>query len=115
MRISKWAGFWGVFVFLFLCLPFTASTQEGSGYTVVSAAELKKMQDSGGEILLIDTRPYAGYKQERIPGAKHFEFPNGNMDQWDESKTVGKSKQDYDSLLGGDKDKPVVFYCTDEK
>ncbi len=115
MRICRWTCFLGLLVFLSLCLPSKASTQEVSGYTVIPAGELKKMQDSATEILLIDTRPYAAYKQECIPGAKHFEFPNGNMDQWDESKTVGKSKQDYDSLLGGDKDKPVVFYCTDEK
>ena len=115
MRISKGACFLGLFAFLFICLPSKAPAQEVSGYTVISSVELKKMQDSGTEVLLIDTRPYAAYKQECIPGAKHFEFPNGNMDQWDESKTGGKSKKDYFGLVGEDKDKPIVFYCTDEK
>ena len=100
---------------LFICLLPKVWAQEVSGYTMVSAGELKKMRDSGTEILLIDNRPYAAYKQEHILGAKHFEFPNGNMEQWDASKTGGKSKEDFVGLVGGNKDKPIVFYCTDEK
>ncbi len=115
MRISKAAWFLGSAVIFFVCLLSRAPAQDVSGYTVISAAELKKMQDSGTGILVIDTLAYSRYKQEHIPGAKHFEFPNGNMDPWDKSKTDGKSRDDFVALLGEDKDKLIVFYCSDEK
>ncbi len=115
MRISKAAWFLGLFVILFVCLLSIASAQDVKGYTVISAAELKKMQESGMEFSVVDTLPYSRYKQEHIPGAKHFEFPNENMERWDKSKTDGKSWDDFAALLGKEKDKPVVFYCSDEK
>ena len=115
MKILKLPCIFLVCVVLFICLSSQTGAQEVTGYTMISAVELKKMRDSEKEILLIDNRPYAAYKQEHIFGAKHFEFPNGNMDQWDASKTGGKSKEDFIGLVGGDKDKPIVFYCTDEK
>ncbi len=114
MRILKLLSVFIIWEILFLYLPANARTQEVSGYTVVSAVELKKLQDAEKEVLLlIDTRPYPAYKQEHIPGAKHFEFPNGNMDQWDKSKTGGKSQEEFLGLLGENKDRPLVFYCTD--
>ncbi len=115
MRFSNPAWFLGFFAILFICLLSGAPAQNVSGYTVISAAELKKMQESGAGILVIDTLAYSRYKQEHIPGAKHFEFPNENMDRWDKSKTDGKSWDDFAAVLGGDKDKPIVFYCSDEK
>jgi len=113
MRILKWFSVSMVGAILFLCLPSNAPTQDVSGYTALSAVELKKLQDSEKEILLIDARPYSGYKPEHIPGAKQFEFPNGNMDQWDKAKTGGKSQEEFLGFLGENKDKPLVFYCTD--
>ena len=115
MRILKLLSVFMVGGILFLCPPSNAPAQDVSGYTVVSAVELKKLQDGEKEVLLIDTRPYPAYKQERIPGAKHFEFPNGNMDQWDKSKTGGKSKEEFIGFLGEEKDKRIVFYRTDAK
>ena len=104
-----------VFVILFILLLSRAGAQEPSGYTVITAADLKKMQDSGKAILVIDTLAESAYKQGHIPGAKHFEFPNGTMEPWDKSKTAGKSTEDFVALLGDDKGKPLVFYCLDEK
>ena len=115
MRILKLLSVFMVSGVLFFCLPSKAPTQEVSGYTAISAVELKKLQDGEKEVLLIDTRPYQAYKQEHIPGAKQFEFPNGTMDQWDKSKTGGKSQEECIGFLGEDKDKPIVFYCTDAK
>jgi len=115
MRIFKPAWFLGLFAILFVCLLSRAPAQDVSGYTVISAVELKKMQDSGRGILVIDTLAYSRYRQEHIPGAKHFEFPNESMDRWDKSKTDGKSWDDFAAVLGEDKDKPIVFYCSDEK
>ena len=97
------------------CLPSTAAAQEGKGYTVISAVELKRMQDSGTEILIIDTLAASTYKEGHIPGAKHFEFPNGTMDPWDKAKTGGKSADDFVAFLGDKEDKPLVFYCLDDK
>jgi len=104
-----------VFVIPLIFLISRAAAQEPSGYTVITAADLKKMQDSGKAILVIDTLAESAYKQGHIPGAKHFEFPNGTMEPWDKSKTAGKSTEDFVALLGDDKGKPLVFYCLDEK
>ena len=115
MRILNLASMLGVLAALFLYPPATGGAQEVSGYTVITAADLKKMQDSGKEMFIIDALAESAYKQGHIPGGKNFEFPNGNMDPWDKSKTAGKSKDDFVALLGGDKEKPLVFYCLDEK
>jgi len=101
---------------LFFGLSPNAPAQQGvSGYTVITAVELKKLQDSEKDSLLIDTLAFSRYKQEHIQGAKNFEFPNQNMDRWDNSKTGGKSQEDFIALLGGEKDRPIVFYCLDAK
>jgi 3-mercaptopyruvate sulfurtransferase SseA len=105
----------GVSMVLFLCLLVKAGAQEASGYTVLSAVDLKKMQDTGKEMLIIDTLPYPVYKEGHIPGAKNFEFPNENMNSWNKSKAAGKSQDDFVAFLGKDKDKPLVFYCFDEQ
>jgi thiosulfate/3-mercaptopyruvate sulfurtransferase len=115
MRILKLTSMLAVFIALFVCLLLRAEAQETSGYTVITAADLKKLQESGKTILVIDTLAESAYKQGHIPGAKHFEFPNGSMDPWDKSKTAGRSKDDFVALLGEDKERPVVFYCLDEK
>ncbi len=97
-------------------IPPNALSQQGvSGYTVITAVELKKLMDSEKDILLIDTLALSRYRQEHIQGAKNFEFPNENMDRWDKSKTDGKSQEDFIGILGGDKDRPIVFYCLDAK
>ena len=115
MKMLKMTSMLGVFMVLFLCFLAKAGAQELKGYTVLSAVELKRMQDSGKEMLIIDTLPYSVYKEGHIPGAKDFEFPNDNMDSWDKSKTAGKSRDDFVAFLGKDKDKPLVFYCFDER
>ena len=114
MKMLKMTFMLGVFMALFLSFLAKAGAQEGKGYTVLSAAELKRMQDSGKEMLIIDTLPSSVYKQGHIPSAKNFEFPNDNMDSWNKSKTAGKSRDDFVAFLGKDKDKPLVFYCFDE-
>jgi len=104
-----------IFVVLLISLLARAGAQEVSGYTVITAVDLKKMQESGKAILVIDTLAESAYKQGHIPGAKPFEFPNGTMERWDGSKTAGRSTEDFVALLGEDKEKPLVFYCLDEK
>lgn len=86
-------------------------TQAG-GYQLLTAAELKKMLDEAKPMVLVDTMPYdASYRKEHLPGAKQFLFPVPRMSSWDTKETDGKTEADFTSLLGADKDKPVVFYC----
>ena len=116
MRIMKLLPIMTVGGVLLLCLPSSAPTQQGvSGYPVITAVELKKLQDSEKDILLIDNLAFSRFQQEHIPMAKNFEFPNENMDRWDKSKTGGKSQENFIGLLGADKDRPIVFYCLDAK
>jgi rhodanese-related sulfurtransferase len=96
-----------------ICLLISVEAQ--SSYSFITAANLKKMRDSGEKLIIIDTLPGSNYKQGHIPGAKHFEFPNGNMDPWDRSLTSGMGENDFTALLGGDKDTPIIFYCWDDK
>ena len=92
-------------------VQLTRDTQAG-GYQLLTAAELKKMIDEGTQMVLVDTMPYdASYRKEHLPGAKHFLFPVPRMRTWDTKETDGKTEADFTTLLGVDKDKPVVFYC----
>jgi len=85
--------------------------QQG-GYGIVTTEELKGMIDAKKDILIIDTMPYAdSYKKNHIPGAKQFLFPIPEMQEWDTTKTDGKTVEDFKVLLGPDKDRLIVVYC----
>lgn len=85
---------------------------ERGGYKVIATKELKEMLDSGKDILVIDTMPYAdSYQKEHVPGAKQFLFPIPDLENWDPKETDGKSKEEYQALLGTDKNKIIVVYC----
>ena len=82
------------------------------GYDVITAEELKAMIDSKKDMVIVDTMPYeSSYKKAHIPGAKQFLFPIPPMAEWNSSETDGKTTENFTSLLGGDKDKPIVIYC----
>jgi len=82
------------------------------GYEVIDTEALKKLMDSGKEILVVDTMPYdASYKKGHIPGAVQFLFPIPDMKTWDTAETDGKTEADFANLLGPDKQKPIVIYC----
>ncbi len=82
------------------------------GYGVVTGEELKQWIDSGKDMVIVDTMPYEdSYKKEHVPGAGQFLFPIPDMDAWDDAETAGKTKADYEKLLGPDKGKPIVVYC----
>lgn len=81
-------------------------------YGVITTEELKKLIDSGQEILVVDTMPYEdSYKKGHIPRAQQFLFPIPEMTTWDSKETDGKSQEDYIALLGPDKEKTIVVYC----
>ncbi len=82
------------------------------GYQVVSTDQLKKWIDEGKDMIIVDTMPYeASYKKEHVPGAKQFLFPIPDMEIWDVNETDGKTQEDFEALLGPDKDKTIVIYC----
>ncbi len=82
------------------------------GYDVVTTDELKKWQDEGKEMIIVDTMPFeSSYKKAHVPGAGQFLFPIPDMNIWDEKETAGKSQSDFETLLGSDKDKTIVIYC----
>lgn len=82
------------------------------GYDVVTTVELKKWIDQGRQMVLIDTMPYdKSYKKAHVPGARQFLFPIPEMKHWDNRETAGKSKTDFEKLLGPDKNTVVVIYC----
>lgn len=81
-------------------------------YDLITTSELKKLIDDGADVLIVDTMPFEkSYQQAHVPGAKQFLFPKELMDEWDSEQTDGKSREDYETLLGEDKDRPLVIYC----
>ena len=85
--------------------------QQG-GYDIVATEELKAMVDAKKDILIIDTMPYEdSYKKNHIPGAQQFLFPIADMQEWDVKETDGKTVEDFEAMLGTDKDKTIVIYC----
>jgi thiosulfate/3-mercaptopyruvate sulfurtransferase len=82
------------------------------GYDVVTVDELKKWMDQGEKMIVVDTMPYEkSYKKAHLPSAVSFVFPISEMKAWNENQTSLKSQNDYESMLGKDKEKPVVIYC----
>ena len=82
------------------------------GYDVVTTDELKKWQDEGKNMVIVDTMPFeASYKKAHVPGAEQFLFPIPDMVSWDEKETAGKSQADFEKILGPDKNKTIVIYC----
>lgn len=82
------------------------------GYGIITTEELKAKMDAGTDMVIVDTMPYEdSYKKNHIPGAKQFLFPIAEMKQWDAKETDGKTRQDFEQLLGPDKGKMIVIYC----
>lgn len=82
------------------------------GYATVTTEELKNWIDTGKDMVVVDTMPYeSSYKKGHIPGAKQFLFPIPIMQGWDPKETGGMTKNDFEALLGPDKDKTIVIYC----
>lgn len=92
-------------------VKLTREVQRG-GYDVVTTAELKQWQDEGREMLIIDTMPFEdSYKKAHVPGAVQFLFPIPDMKEWDKNETDGKNPEEFEALLGPDKNRQIVIYC----
>jgi rhodanese-related sulfurtransferase len=85
---------------------------ERGDYNIITTGELQKVLDSEKDFLIIDTMPYeSSYKKEHVPSAEQFLFPIAEMEQWKTEETDNKSVEDFENLLGPDKDKKIIVYC----
>ncbi|BBD06763.1 rhodanese-like domain-containing protein [Desulfovibrio ferrophilus] len=85
---------------------------ERGDYGLVTTDELKAKMDAKEDMVIVDTMPFeASYKKNHVPGAVQFLFPIPDMKEWDAKETDGKSAEEYETLLGPDKDKLIVVYC----
>ena len=92
-------------------VKLTNETVQGN-YPLIATAELKALLDSGETILLVDTMPtVASYNKGHIPGAVNFVFPKVVIDEWNESSMGEQTIEEYEALLGEDRDRKIVFYC----
>ena len=51
------------------------------------------------------------YDKGHIAGAVNFAFPKEAVDTWKDDSMDGLSQEDYEKLLGDDKDRLIVTYC----
>ncbi len=82
-------------------------------YTLITTDELAHVLDNRADVVLVDAMPAeASYQKAHIPGAVNLVFPkDAEMEDWDPAQTAGKTREDYEKLLGDDKDRPVIVYC----
>ncbi len=84
---------------------------ERGDYQTVDTPTLKQWIDDGKDMVIVDTMPFEdSYAKEHIPGAVNFVFPIPEMTEWDADMTSG-SQEDYEKLLGTDKNQTIVIYC----
>jgi rhodanese-related sulfurtransferase len=81
-------------------------------YDLISTEQLKKLIDSDQKVILLDAMPPdSSYNKGHIAGAINFEFPKEVMKQWDEKSMGQRTKQEYEQMLGAEKDRTIVVYC----
>ena len=80
--------------------------QADAGYQLVDTATLKSWVDSGKDMVVIDTMPNDFYKKGHIPGAVNAEMPITVL-----ADATAKEKEDFEKVLGTDKEKTIVVYC----
>ncbi len=65
----------------------------------ITGGELKKMLDSGGEIVLLDVRDTQEYLKERLPGAEHMlisDMDKEGLERFDRDVLIVTYSEDYD-------------------
>jgi rhodanese-related sulfurtransferase len=76
------------------------------GYKVVTTQELKSWIDQKKDMLIVDTMPPDNFKKQHIPGAVNFGIQRPELTQMSD-----KMRDDFEKLLGPNKDRTIVFYC----
>ena len=51
------------------------------------------------------------FAKGHIRGAVNFAFPKEVMDEWSDEVMAGQKQEDFQKLLGEDKDRKIVVYC----
>lgn len=92
-----------------LTLKVSRETVQGA-YQLLSVADLKKMIEAKEDFILVDAHPPREFGLAHIEGAANFGFAPNRTGRW-EDDALGKSLEDYKSLLGGDRNRKIVAYC----
>ncbi|MBU5675723.1 rhodanese-like domain-containing protein [Alkaliphilus sp. MSJ-5] len=86
-------------------IKFMKDTSDG-GYQLPSTEDLNKWVVEGKEMIIIDTMPADSFQKGRILGALNAELPKTTL-----ADATDEQKQAFISLLGENKDTPIVVYC----
>ena len=89
-----------------IAVKFEREVERG-GYKVITTQELKAWLDQKKDMLIVDTMPADNFKKQHIPGAVNFEIQRHP----EMTEMSDKMKTDFETLLGADKDRTIVFYC----
>ncbi len=92
-----------------VALKVAKEVQQG-GYTLLTAAELKKMIDAKEDMVLVDAHPPEEFVLAYIDGATNFGFQSNRNGKWEED-ALGKTQDAYRKVLGADLNKKIVIYC----
>lgn len=81
-------------------------------YPLLATKDLKQLLGNEEDVLLIDTMPGpSSYSKGHIAGAVNFAFPKVVIEDWNEASMGEATIEDFEALLGNDKDRKIVFYC----
>lgn len=92
-----------------VALKVAKEVQQG-GYTLLTAAELKKMIDAKEDMVLVDAHPPEEFVLAYIDGAINYGFQSNRNGKWEED-ALGKTQDAYRKVLGPDLNKKIVIYC----
>ena len=86
---------------------------DSGGYRLMTTESLQAIMASDRNPLVIDTLPPSRYEKHHIPEAHNFWFPRSPAPtiDWDTTLMQGQSLADFQTLLGADKNRPLIFYC----
>ncbi|MEM1070086.1 MAG: rhodanese-like domain-containing protein [Planctomycetota bacterium] len=88
-----------------------ANETVAGGYELITTATLKKMLNDDDEFLLVDAMPTEKFETGHLSGAVNFTFPKEVMDDWNETTMGDKTQSDFQTLLGENRERAIVFYC----
>ena len=76
------------------------------GYGLISVFELSALYDSGRDFVIVDVRPDYEFRAGHLPRAGQLEF-----DLADRSRLETAKREQFERILGPDKDRDVIVYC----
>ena len=82
----------------------TLASQDG--YQLITIPEFRDFYDSQLDFVIVDVRPDYEYRAGHLPKALQIEFHLGER-----SRLTPPKKQQFENILGPDKDREVIIYC----